>query len=407
MVKETTYYDILGVKPNATSDELKKAYRQLALKYHPDKNPNEGERFKQISQAYEVLSNPDKRELYDHGGEQALKEGGISSGGYSSPMDIFEMVFGGGMGGMGGMFDGFGGGRGRGGPRKGKELMHPLTVTLEELYNGSTRKLALQKKVICAACEGRGGKKGANEKCGKCKGSGMEVYTTQVGPGIIHQVKSACRDCQGQGERMNPKDKCKVCQGGKTVKERKILEVHVDKGMSSGQRVMFRGEGDQEPGLEPGDIVVVLDQKDHPVFRRHGNDLLMQMTLELVEALCGFQRVIPTLDNRNLVITSIPGQVVKHGDLKYVMGEGMPIYKNPFEKGRLVIQFDVNFPNSINPAVIPELETCLPPRTEIKIPNEAEEAMLTDLDPEQERRRAAMDEDDDESSRPRVQCASS
>lgn len=146
MVKETTYYDLLGVKPNATPDELKKAYRKLALKYHPDKNPNEGERFKQISQAYEVLSTPDKRELYDQGGEDALKEGGMG-GGFSSPMDIFEAMARG-----AGIFGG--GGRSRG-PRRGKDMMHPLAVSLEELYNGAVRKLSLEKSVICSGCEGK------------------------------------------------------------------------------------------------------------------------------------------------------------------------------------------------------------------------------------------------------------
>ena len=154
MVKETKFYDVLGVKPNANDSELKKAYRKLALKYHPDKNTEAGagEKFKEISMAYETLADPEKRKIYDQHGEQGIKEGG--GGGHHSPMDIFDMFFGGGggMGGMGGMFGGMGGGRR--GPKRTKNLMHQLSVSLEDMYNGTTRKLALQKNVICDACEG-------------------------------------------------------------------------------------------------------------------------------------------------------------------------------------------------------------------------------------------------------------
>ncbi|XP_010785207.1 dnaJ homolog subfamily A member 1-like, partial [Notothenia coriiceps] len=144
MVKETGFYDTLGVKPNATPDELKRAYRKLALKYHPDKNPTEGEKFKQISQAYEVLSDAKKREVYDRGGEKAIKEGGSGGGGgcggnFASPMDIFDLFF--------------GGGSRMHRERKGKNIVHQISVTLDDLYNGATRKLALQKNTICERCE--------------------------------------------------------------------------------------------------------------------------------------------------------------------------------------------------------------------------------------------------------------
>lgn len=178
MVKETKFYDILGVKPGCSADDLKKAYRKLALKYHPDKNPNEGEKFKQISQAYEVLSDPEKKKIYDIGGEQALKEGGVGGSNFSSPMDLFDMFFGGGLG-----------GRARRRERRGKDVVHQLSVSLEELYKGAVRKLALQKNVICDKCEGRGGKKGAMEQCPACRGNGFQVQVQQLAPGnTIYQL---------------------------------------------------------------------------------------------------------------------------------------------------------------------------------------------------------------------------
>lgn len=395
-MKETGYYDVLGVKPSATADELKKAYRKLALKYHPDKNPNEGEKFKLISQAYEVLSNDEKRKIYDQGGEQALKEGGSGGGTFTSPMDIFDMFFGGGMR--------------RSREKKVKDVIHQMNVTLEELYNGAVRKLALQKHVICSKCEGQGGKK-PPEKCPSCRGTGMQVRIQQLGPGMVSQVQSMCGECQGQGERIHPKDRCKNCEGKKVVKDRKILEVHVDKGMEDGQKVVFSGEGDQEPGLEPGDIIIVLDEKEHPVFRRVNNDLTMQMHIFLVEALCGFQKPIKTLDDRIIVISTIPGEVIKNGEIKAVLGEGMPQYKNPFEKGRLLIQFLVDFPSHIPQDRISRLEKILPKRPEIMIPDEVEECQLIEMDRSQRNRRHNSvydeDEDDHHGGRQHVQCQTS
>ncbi|XP_053128903.1 dnaJ homolog subfamily A member 4 isoform X1 [Hemicordylus capensis] len=397
MVKETGYYDILGVKPGASSDEIKRAYRKLALKFHPDKNPSEGERFKLISQAYEVLSDPKKRELYDQGGEQAIKEGGLSGGSFSSPMDIFDMFFG-------------GGGR-MSRERRGKNVVHQLSISLEDLYNGATRKLALQKNVICGQCKGYGGKKGAVEKCPTCKGRGMQVLVQQIGPGMVQQIQTVCPDCKGQGERINPKDRCSTCSGNKVVREKKIIEIHIDKGMKDGQKIVFHGEGDQEPDLEPGDVIIVLDQKDHPVFQRRGQDLVLKMKIQLTEALCGFKKTIDTLDDRVLVITSKPGEVIKHGDLKCIYNEGMPTYKSPLEKGSLIIQFLVSFPenNWLSKDQLPLLEALLPPREEVTISDDMDQADLVEFDPRERpyRNHGEAYEEDDEGPRTGVQCQTS
>ncbi|XP_054306837.1 dnaJ homolog subfamily A member 4 isoform X4 [Pongo pygmaeus] len=412
MVKETQYYDILGVKPSASPEEIKKAYRKLALKYHPDKNPDEGEKghghlqpdislysysgfsFKLISQAYEVLSDPKKRDIYDQGGEQAIKEGGSGSPSFSSPMDIFDMFFG-------------GGGR-MARERRGKNVVHQLSVTLEDLYNGVTKKLALQKNVICEKCEGVGGKKGSVEKCPLCKGRGMQIHIQQIGPGMVQQIQTVCIECKGQGERINPKDRCESCSGAKVIREKKIIEVHVEKGMKDGQKILFHGEGDQEPELEPGDVIIVLDQKDHSVFQRRGHDLIMKMKIQLSEALCGFKKTIKTLDNRILVITSKAGEVIKHGDLKCVCDEGMPIYKAPLEKGILIIQFLVIFPEKhwLSLEKLPQLEALLPPRQKVRITDDMDQVELKEFCPNEQnwrQHREAYEEDED-GPRAGVQC---
>ncbi|XP_069564742.1 dnaJ homolog subfamily A member 4 [Brachyistius frenatus] len=392
MVRETGFYDLLGVSPKTSPEEIKKAYRKLALKYHPDKNPSEGEKFKLISQAYEVLSDPKKRDLYDQGGEQAIKEGGMSGGG--SPMDIFNMFFGG------------GGQMQR--ERKGKNVVHQLSVTLDEMYNGATRKLGLQKNVICEKCDGYGGKKGALEKCSNCKGRGVQIKVQQIGPGMIQQIQSMCTDCQGQGEKFNSKDRCKNCNGRKVERKKKILEVHIDKGMKDGQKIIFNGEGDQEPGLEAGDVIVVLDQKAHAVFKRQDENLIMKMNIKLVEALCGFRKTVETLDNRTLVISSLQGEVVKHNAVKCVQNEGMPIYRDPYEKGQLNIHFQVEFPEKhwLPEHLMFQLERLLPSREDVMITDDMEEVDLTEADGSKQQKNYGGEayEEDDEGPRSGVQC---
>lgn len=410
MVKETGLYDILGVSPNCSMDDLKKAYRKLALKYHPDKNPNEGERFKLISYAYEVLSNADKRELYDKRGEDGLKEGG--AGGASNPMDLFDLFFGSGFGPFGGSGFGTGGRRGKQHTPRVHDLEHTLEVSLEELYCGSTRKLSVPRRLICAKCDGYGGKKGSILKCMTCNGTGVECQIRQLGPGMIQQMQGVCSTCGGSGETVSSKDRCKTCNGEKTIIDKKIIEVHVDKGMLDEQRIKFSGEGNQVPNAEPGDLVIILKQKKHSVFTRNNHDLIMSMNISLAESLCGFRRPIETLDKRHLIISTSPGTVTKIGSVKCVHGEGMPIYKNPFEKGTLIIKFVVDFPDKIDPNVVTTLEACLPPRPNSKIPMDSEEVDMIDYSENKHsshnhnyHNNSYSEMDDEDCGSQRVQCA--
>lgn len=411
MVKETRFYDLLGVPPTADDNTLKKAYRKLAMKWHPDKNPDDAkaqEKFKEISEAYGILSDKDKRSTYDNYGEQGLKEGGGRGGGFGGdPFDIFNMFFNGGGGGMGG--------RSRG-PRKGKDVVHQLGVTLENLYNGCTKKLSLQKKVLCNKCDGSGiqaeyaDRRDAIQTCNTCRGQGMVIKTRQIGPGMMQQMQSVCPKCNGEGQIMNHKYTCKTCTGNKTSKERKILEIHVEKGMEEGHKITFRGEGDQEPDIEPGDVVIVLIEKKHDVFQRKDQELIMEMEIDLVDALCGFKRSVNTLDDREIIVTAIPGEIIKHNDVKMVRGEGMPYRGNPFEKGNLVIKFNVNFPSNTwaNQVDMDKLRALLPQPSipEAEMHDDAEEAMIEDYQVNHNRQQA-YDDSDDEAGHggQRVQCA--
>lgn len=374
MPVDTKLYDILQVSPNASVHEIKKQYKKLARQYHPDKaGPDMEEKFKEISFAHEILSDPNKREKYDMFGEKGLMEGGMSSG----MEDLFSHIFGhgsgmGGMGGMGSMFGGFspfgmGGGRRRQQRRRGDDTVHTLRVTLEDLYNGKVSKLKLKKKVICGTCKGAGGKGNAVQKCSSCHGNGIKISIQPLGPGMVQQVQRVCPDCSGEGEVIDPKNRCKKCHGKKVCDETKILEVHVDKGMKEGQKITFREEGDQQPGIETGDVVIVLQQVPHDRFTRNGDDLHMKLNIGITEALCGFKLPIQHLANRELLIVNNPGKIVEPGSKRVILNEGMPRHRNPFEKGNLMVEFDVIFPENgfiDKPETFQALEKLLPSRPE-------------------------------------------
>lgn len=376
MPKDNKMYDTLGVTRDATESDIRKQYRKLAMQYHPDKNPNNpaaAEKFQEISHAYEVLSDPEKRELYNQYGEEGLKDNG--GGGYTAE-DIFSQFFGGGFFGGGGPRRG-----GRPQQRRGEDLQHPLKVTLEDLYKGKTTKLSLQKSVLCADCGGKGSKNpNGVRRCEGCKGQGIKITLRQIGPSMVQQMQQTCPDCRGAGEVIREKDRCPRCTGLKTLSEKKLLDVYIDKGMRHGQKIVFAGEGDQAPDIIAGDIIVVLQQKEHATFKRDGDDLYMEHELTLHEALCGYELRISHLDGRILRVQGTPGEVVTPGDIKCIMSEGMPLHKRPFEKGRLIIKFNVQFPKLLKEDAIRLLDKALPkpkPKPALK-DEEVEDATLTD-----------------------------
>ena len=240
-VDNSKFYEILGVDKKADFNTIKKAYFKLARTHHPDRGGDK-DKFQEIQGAYEVLSDKEKRELYDKYGEDGIKEGG--GGGH--PGDLFSNLFGNPRE------------RGPTGPKKGKPVMHPLKCTLEEIYNGKTTKIAVNRERICAKCEGRGGKEGAVQKCTTCRGRGIVTRMTQLGPGMYSQSQGPCDDCRGKGEVIDEANKCQTCKGKKVIKEKKILDAQVDKGAPNNCQYTFHGEADEYPGAEPGDVVIVV-----------------------------------------------------------------------------------------------------------------------------------------------------
>uniref|UniRef100_A0A0N5AKM7 DnaJ subfamily A member 2 n=1 Tax=Syphacia muris TaxID=451379 RepID=A0A0N5AKM7_9BILA len=334
---ETTLYDILRVKPNATEDEIKKSYRQLAKEYHPDKNPNHGEKFKEISFAYEVLSNPERREIYDERGLDGIKEGG--SGGFSGE-DLFSSLFG------NGPFSFFSGGSKR--RRVGDDKVEMLTIELEDFYKGATKPLKFSRRIICEACSGTGSKDGDTHECFSCKGLGTKIQCRRIAVGMIQQTTVRCPDCNGEGTRISEQNRCVQCKGAKTVMVTETVEVRVEKGMSEGTKLTFSGLADAEPGIETGDLKVVLRQEPHELFVRDDQDLIMHKKITLCDALCGVRFVVKHLDGSEIVLVYPKGSVLEPNCIRGVTGLGMPCYRKKGCFGNLYVAFEVEFPDGIS-----------------------------------------------------------
>lgn len=280
-IDNTRFYSALKLDRDASAADIKKAYRKLAVIHHPDKG-GDPDTFKEITRAYEVLSDPEKRQVYDETGEEGLAEGSAAASS-GNPMNLFDALFGGGVG--------------RGVTRqqrpRTKDVVHDLSVTLEQLYTGEVKKMAVTRSVI--------DNEHGIQTCGECKGQGIKVRVFRRGP-MIQQMQTECDVCRGRGKTF------------KMRSQRQVLEVHLQRGTPENHQVICRGMADEYPEADTGDIVFNLKQKEHPIFRRKGADLYVERTIALVEALCGFTLELQHLDGRKLLIKTNPGDIIRRSN---------------------------------------------------------------------------------------------
>jgi molecular chaperone DnaJ len=283
------YYEVLEVERTASKEELKKAYRRLARRYHPDVNSEDGadENFKEINEAYEVLSNENSRAAYDRFGHAGVKGGGAGYGdfaGFSGVTDIFEEFF-----------SGFGGRSRRGGPRRGADLRYDLSITFEEAVFGAEKEIQVRRPEVCPHCSGRGAEPGSIPiGCTNCNGTGEVRQMRQSFLGSFVNV-ATCPVCDGTGETIpNP---CTVCHGNKQVQETRTLNVKIPAGVDNDTQIRLSGEGG--PGVDggpPGNLYVVLHASKHDYFQRRGNDIILEMEINVAQAALGDEIEVPTVD---------------------------------------------------------------------------------------------------------------
>lgn len=339
------FYVILGITKSASEDEIKKAYRKLAIKHHPDKNPDDKsaeDKFKEAAEAYEVLSNPEKRQRYDQYGHAGV--GGASGGGgghYGGGMnmdDIFSQfgdIFGG--GGFGG------GGRSNGGRRvtRGSNLRIKVKLNLQEIAKGVEKKLKVNKFVSCGTCKGSGAKNGQYETCKLCNGSGVQVRTQQTFLGAM-QTQTTCSGCNGEGKIV--KDKCNTCHGDGVVRAEEVISINIPAGVAEGMQLSVGGKGNAAPrGGISGDLLVLIEEEEHLELKRDGSNLFYDSYVNFADAALGTNIEIPTVDSK-VKIKIEPG--TQSGKVLRLKGKGLPDV-NSYGTGDLLVNINVWTPQSL------------------------------------------------------------
>jgi DnaJ-related protein SCJ1 len=290
----------------------------------------------EVGNAYEVLSDEEKRKIYDERGEEGLKQHAAGGGGGGNPFDIFQQ-FG---------FGGFGGQK-NDGEQKAADVVLTLAVTLEDLYNGKVSEILIDKQIRCPHCRGSGAKDSSDVKtCNECGGKGFKIVTHQMAPGFVQQMQQQCPKCGGKGKVV--KTKCPHCQGNKMARGEEELLIDVEKGMMDGHEIRFQSKADEHPDHIAGDLVFKIRAQKHDVFDRRGNDLWYKAKITLLEALTGFEKTITHMDGHTVTYDN-RGAVIRPGLVMQIANEGMPIYRSD-AKGNLYIEFEVVFPASLTPA---------------------------------------------------------
>jgi molecular chaperone DnaJ len=348
MAQKRDYYEVLGVEKGASEDEIKKAYRKIAIKYHPDRNPGDKEaeeKFKEAAEAYDVLHDPQKRQQYDQFGFNGPMGGGFGGfGGASMNMDDIFSMFGDIFGGHG--FSGFGGGQRRPQQHRGSDLRLKVRLTLEEISQGVTKKFKVRKDIPCEHCHGTGAEAGSGtEQCPTCHGSGVITHTTQSIFGMM-QTQGVCPTCGGEGTVI--KNKCKDCGGEGIVKGEEVVEIKIPAGVAEGMVVNIPGKGNagRRNGIN-GDIQVFIEEEPHELFVRDGNDLIYNMLLDFPTAALGGDIEIPTIEGGKLRVKIDNG--TQPGKTLRLRGKGLPAvqgYGNG--RGDLVVNISVYVPKTLS-----------------------------------------------------------